>query len=144
MEVKCKANYPEDWILRYIRPYICMSSMFNSCAVSWQAFLPAALLWSRTSSVCTIASPCTSELTNPSWKSRHPTMIGEGGYGLHDDGVLGPVWPCAIVLPNSLVELIETGDREEEEEEEDDDDEDAFDFDDFSESHGSNNYHLEG
>ena len=37
------------------------------------------------------------------------------------------------MLPNSLVELLDTGDREEEEEEEDEN-EDEFDFDDFSES----------
>ena len=35
-----------------------------------------------------------------------------------DDIVLEPVWSCGPVLPNSLVDLLDTGDREEEEEEE--------------------------
>ena len=50
------------------------------------------------------------------------------------------------MLPNSLVDLLDTGDREEEEEEEEEENEDEFDFDDFSESDGewwSNKYHIE-
>ena len=47
-----------------------------------------------------------------------------------DDGVLEPVWPCGPVLQNSLVDLLDTGDREEEEEKEEEN-EDEFDFDEF-------------
>ena len=32
------------------------------------------------------------------------------------DGVLEPVWSCGAALPTSLVDLLDTGDREEEEE----------------------------
>ena len=46
--------------------------------------------------------------------------------------MLEPVWSCDPVLPNSLVDLLDTGGREEEEEEE----EDEFDFEHFSESDG--------
>ena len=35
-----------------------------------------------------------------------------------EDGVLEPVWSCGPVLPNSLVDLLDTGDRDEEEQEE--------------------------
>ena len=49
-----------------------------------------------------------------------------------DDVVLEPVWPYDPVLPNSLVDLMDTGDREEEEREEEED-ENEFDIDDFSE-----------
>ena len=45
-----------------------------------------------------------------------------------EDGLLEPVWSCGPVLPNSLIDLLNTGDSEEVDEEE-------FDFDDdFSES----------
>ena len=30
--------------------------------------------------------------------------------------MLGPVWSCGAALPNSLVDLLDTGDREEDEE----------------------------
>ncbi|KAK2189067.1 hypothetical protein NP493_115g02000 [Ridgeia piscesae] len=43
----------------------------------------------------------------------------EQGWIRTEDGVLEPVWSCGPVLPNSLVDLLDTGDREEEEEEED-------------------------
>ena len=49
--------------------------------------------------------------------------------------MLESVWSCGPVLPNSLVELLDTGNREEEEDEEEGK-EDEFDFDDFSESDG--------
>ena len=51
-----------------------------------------------------------------------------------EDGVLEPMWPCGPVLPNSLVDFLYTGDREEEEEEEEEENQDEFDFDDFRES----------
>ena len=35
-----------------------------------------------------------------------------------EDGVWEPVWSCDAALPNSLVDLLDTGDREDEEEEE--------------------------
>ena len=35
-----------------------------------------------------------------------------------EDGELEPVWSCGAALPNSPVDLLDTGDREEEEEEE--------------------------
>ncbi|KAK2169923.1 hypothetical protein NP493_1171g00046 [Ridgeia piscesae] len=35
-----------------------------------------------------------------------------------EDGVLEPVWSCGAALPNSLVNLLDTGDREDEKEEE--------------------------
>ena len=41
--------------------------------------------------------------------------------------MLEQVWSCGAALPNSLVNRLDTGDREEENE---------FDFDDFSESDG--------
>ena len=37
--------------------------------------------------------------------------------------MLDPVWSCDAALPNSLVDLLDTGDREEEEEEEENDEE---------------------
>ena len=32
--------------------------------------------------------------------------------------MLEPVWPCGAALPNSLVDFLDTGDRDDEEEEE--------------------------
>ena len=32
--------------------------------------------------------------------------------------MLGPVWSCGAALPNSLVDFLDTGDRDDEEEEE--------------------------
>ena len=49
--------------------------------------------------------------------------------------MLEPVCSCGPVLPNSLVDLLDTGDREEGDEEEEKN-EDEFDFDGFSESDG--------
>ena len=43
-------------------------------------------------------------------------------------GALEPVFPCDHCLPNSLVDLLDTDDREKE-----DEDEDVLDFDDFGE-----------
>ena len=40
-----------------------------------------------------------------------------------EDGVLEPVWSRNSALPNSLVDLLDTGDREEEEEEEEENEE---------------------
>ena len=40
-----------------------------------------------------------------------------------EDGVLEPVWSCDAALPNSLVDPLDTGDREEEEEEEEEENE---------------------
>ena len=53
-----------------------------------------------------------------------------------DQGVLEPLWSCVPVLPTSLVDLLDTGHREEEDEVEDEDEEedDEFDFDSFIES----------
>ena len=48
-----------------------------------------------------------------------------------DEGVLELVWSCGPVLPTSLGDLLDTGDREEVEEEEE---EDELDFDGFIES----------
>ena len=50
--------------------------------------------------------------------------------------MLEPVWSCGAALPNSLVDLLDTGESEEEEEEEDEKRKNKFDFDDFSESDG--------
>ena len=50
--------------------------------------------------------------------------------------MLGPVWCGGPTLPNSPVDLLDTGDRDEEEEERGGGNEDEFDFDDFSESDG--------
>ena len=41
------------------------------------------------------------------------------------DGVLEAVWSCGTALPNSLVNLMDTGDREEEKEEEKEENEDG-------------------
>ena len=49
--------------------------------------------------------------------------------------MLEPVWSCGPMSPNSLVDLLVTGDRGEDEEEEEEN-EDEFDFDDFNESDG--------
>ena len=59
-----------------------------------------------------------------------------------DVGVLEPVWSCGRVPSNSLVDLMDTGDREEEEEE--DEDEDVFDFNDVIEIEGEtcDNFHF--
>ena len=49
--------------------------------------------------------------------------------------MLEPVWSCGPALPNSLVDLLDTGDSEVEEEEEEEEEREAeFDFDYFSES----------
>ena len=61
-------------------------------------------------------------------KKTKPYGDGHGWIKI-EDGVLEPVCSCGPVLPNSLVDHLNTGDREEEEEEE-------FDFDDFNESDG--------
>ena len=37
--------------------------------------------------------------------------------------MLEPVWSCDAAIPNSLVDLLDTGDREEEEEEEEENEE---------------------
>ena len=39
--------------------------------------------------------------------------------------MLEPAWSCGAALPNSLVNLMDTGDREEEEEEEGEENEDG-------------------
>ena len=46
-----------------------------------------------------------------------PTDDGQGWIKT-EDGVLEPVWFCSPALPNSLVDLMDTGGREEEEGEE--------------------------
>ena len=56
-------------------------------------------------------------------------LIKLGPYGGCGEGLKS----CGTVLPNALVDLLDTGDREEEEEEEN---EGEFDFEDFSESDG--------
>ena len=62
-----------------------------------------------------------------------PNPYDDGqGWIKTEDGVLETVWSCDAALPNSLVDLMDTGDREEEEEEEDETRKDEFDFDDFS------------
>ena len=43
-----------------------------------------------------------------------------------EDGVLEPVWSCVAALSNSLVDLLDTGDREKEEEEEEENEEGRF------------------
>ena len=49
----------------------------------------------------------------------NPKPYDDGqGWIRTEDGVLKPVWSCAAVLPNSMVDLLDTGDREYEEEEE--------------------------
>ncbi|KAK2164990.1 hypothetical protein NP493_1387g00009 [Ridgeia piscesae] len=40
-----------------------------------------------------------------------------------EDGVLEPVWSCGAALPNSLIDLLDTGDRDKEEEEEEENEE---------------------
>ena len=44
------------------------------------------------------------------------------GWIRSEDGVLEPVWSCGAALPNSLVNLLDTGDREEKKEEEENED----------------------
>ncbi|KAK2183014.1 hypothetical protein NP493_328g05006 [Ridgeia piscesae] len=57
-----------------------------------------------------------------------PKSYDDGqGWMRTEDGVLEPVWSCGAVLPNSLVDLLDTGNREEEEE---------FDFDDYNDGDG--------
>uniref|UniRef100_UPI0035902182 uncharacterized protein isoform X2 n=1 Tax=Myxine glutinosa TaxID=7769 RepID=UPI0035902182 len=47
-----------------------------------------------------------------------PKPYDEGqGWMRTDEGVLKPVWSCGPVLPTSLVDLLDTGEREQEEEE---------------------------
>ena len=50
-----------------------------------------------------------------------------------DEGVLKQVWSCGPVLPTSLVDLLDTGEREQEEEKEEEG-EDELDSDDFIEN----------
>ena len=47
-----------------------------------------------------------------------------------------PVWSCSAALPNSLVDLLDTGDREEEKRRKRKTRMDEFHLDDFSESDG--------
>ena len=42
-----------------------------------------------------------------------------------EDGLLEPVWSYDAVLPNSLVDILDTGDREEEEEKEEEENEEG-------------------
>ena len=56
-------------------------------------------------------------LRNPSWTKTKPYDDGQEWIRT-EDGVLEPVWSCDAALPNSLVDLLDTGDREEEEEDE--------------------------
>ena len=46
-----------------------------------------------------------------------------------EDGLLEPVWHCGPILPNSLIDLLDTGDSEEQNEEEEEAEEE-FEFDD--------------
>lgn len=57
----------------------------------------------------------------------------EQGWMRTDDGVLEPVWSCSPILPMSLVDLLDAGDREEEEEEEEEEEQEV-EFDAFVES----------
>ena len=53
-----------------------------------------------------------------------PNPYDDGqGWIRTEDGVLEPVWSCDAALPNSVVDLLDTGDREEEEEEEEENEE---------------------
>ena len=55
-----------------------------------------------------------------------PNAYDDGQWWIRtEDGVLEPVWSCDAALPNSLVELQDTGDREEEEEEEEENEKDG-------------------
>ena len=48
----------------------------------------------------------------------NPDLYDDGqGWLRTEDGVLKPVWSCGAALPNSLVNILDTGDREEEKEE---------------------------
>ena len=48
-----------------------------------------------------------------------PNLYDDGqGWIWTEDGVLEPVWSCGTALPNSLVDFLDTGDRDDEEEEE--------------------------
>ena len=53
-----------------------------------------------------------------------PNPYDDGqGWIRTEDGVLEPVWSCDAALPNLVVELLDTGDREEEEEGEEENEE---------------------
>ena len=54
----------------------------------------------------------------------NPYDDGQGWIRI-EDGVLEPVWSCDAALPNSLVDLLDIGDREEEEEEEEEENEEG-------------------
>ena len=56
-------------------------------------------------------------------------MKDEQGWIRTKDGLLEPVWHCGPVLPNSLIDLLDTGDSEEEDDEEEEAEEE-FEFDD--------------
>uniref|UniRef100_UPI00358EE7FF uncharacterized protein n=1 Tax=Myxine glutinosa TaxID=7769 RepID=UPI00358EE7FF len=62
-----------------------------------------------------------------------PKPYDEGQGWMRTDGVLKSVWSCGPVLPTSLVDLLDTGEREQEEEE-DEEGEDELDSDDFIEN----------
>ena len=63
-----------------------------------------------------------------------PKPYDEGqGWMRTDEGVLKQVWSCGPVLPTSLVDLLDTGEREQEEEEEEEG-EDELDSDNFIEN----------
>ena len=50
-----------------------------------------------------------------------PNPYDDGqGWIRTEDGMLEPVWSCGSALPNSLVDFLDTGDRDDEEEEGDD------------------------
>ena len=57
---------------------------------------------------------------------KKPNPYDDGqGWIRTEDGMLDPVWPCDAALPNLLVELLDTGDRDEEEEGEEEDSEEG-------------------
>ena len=56
--------------------------------------------------------------TNRSFLEKTNPYDDGQGWRRTEDGLLEPVWFRDAALPNSLVDLLDTGDREEEEEEE--------------------------
>ena len=107
------------------------SSVSNSCARSW---LRTKKLASKSKIDLTRLPPCHSALKpHLQWVNHHVALYKRADKSIleklkpyddgqvwirTEDGVLEPVWSCGAALPNPLVNLLDTGDREEEKEEE--------------------------
>ena len=72
----------DDWkvelqVLKQSEQFTCLTKL-PSLRSTWLSFLPAIVIWIRTSSLWTTASPCTNELTHLFWKQAETIRWGVG------------------------------------------------------------------